>query len=169
MKYEKNQYSNGGSICALLIAGMFFYWGIDAFLHGFWQFGINWMGFLWIGIGVAIASSQIAALANRRKLRNVVAQEFQINPNVSIEEISANTGISVKDIRAIILDLKAEGRLKGNFSPMTGEAKSMEVVNSQPKPEETPEVQDKSQFCPNCGTPISRDSAVYCAFCGSKL
>lgn len=169
MKYEKNQYSSGGSICALLIAGMFFYWGIDAFLYGFWQFGINWMGFLWIGIGAAIASSQVAAIANRSKLRNVVAQEFQVNPNVSIEEISANTGISVKDIHAIILDLKAEGRLKGNFSSTTGEAKSMEVVKSQPKPEPSPEVQEKSQFCPNCGTPVNRETAVYCAFCGSKL
>jgi hypothetical protein len=150
-----------------LIAGIFFYWGIDAFLHGFWQFGINWMGFLWIGIGTAIASSQIAALANKSKLRNVVAQEFQINPNVSIEEISANTGISVKDIRAIILDLKGAGRLKGNFSPTTGEAKSMKVVNPQPDP--TPEFPERSQFCPNCGTPVSRDAAVYCAYCGSKL
>ena len=169
IKYNKDQYSHGASICALLIAGMFFYWGIDAFLHGFWQFGINWMGFLWIGIGAAIASSQIAALANKSKLRNVVAQEFQINPNVSIEEISANTGISVRDIRAIILDLKGAGRLRGNFSSMTGEAKSMEVVNPQPEPDSTPKAPEKSQFCPNCGTPISRDTAVYCAFCGSKL
>jgi NADH pyrophosphatase NudC (nudix superfamily) len=169
MKYEKNQYSSGGSICALLIAGIFFYWGIDAFLHGFWQFGINWMGFLWIGIGAAIASSQIARLANRSKLRNVVVQEFQTNPNVSIEEISANTGISVKDIRAIILDLKASGILRGNFSITTGEAKSVEIVKPQAKAEITPEVQEKSQFCPNCGTPVSRDTAVYCAFCGGKL
>jgi len=169
IKYNKDQYSHGASICALLIAGMFFYWGIDAFLHGFWQFGINWMGFLWIGIGAAIASSQIAALVNKSKLRNVVAQEFKINPNVSIEEISANTGISVKDIRAIILDLKAEGRLRGNFSPDTGEGKSMEIVNHQQEPKFIPEPVGKSQFCPNCGTPISRDTAVYCAFCGSKL
>ena len=172
IKYNKDQYSHGASICALLIAGMFFYWGIDAFLHGFWQFGINWMGFLWIGIGAAIASSQIAALANKSKLRNVVAQEFQINPNVSIEEISAKTGISVRDIRAIILDLKSAGRLRGNFSPTTGEAKSMEVVSPQPElnlPDSTPEPPEKSQFCPNCGTPISRDAAVYCAYCGSKL
>jgi hypothetical protein len=156
---------------------MFFYWGIDAFLHGFWHFGINWMGFLWIGIGAAIATSQIAALANRGKLRNVVAHEFKINPNVSIEEISANTGISVKDIRAIILDLKGAGRLRGNFSPATGEAKHMEVVKPEILPEpvpdqapkQVPETHEKGQFCPNCGTPVSRDSAIFCAYCGSKL
>ena len=167
MKYEKNQYSSGGSICALLIAGMFFYWGIDAFLHGFWQFGLNWMGFLWIGIGAAIASSQIAALANKSKLRNVVAQEFQINPNVSIEEISANTGISVRDVRAIILDLKAAGKLRGSFSTTTGEAESMKTVNAPPmKPQH---VEEKGGFCPNCGTAINRDNAAYCSYCGAKF
>ncbi|MBY9018409.1 MAG: zinc-ribbon domain-containing protein [Candidatus Lokiarchaeota archaeon] len=120
-------------------------------------------------MGSAIVGSQINALANRSKLRNVVSHEFSTNPNVSVEEISANTGISVKDIRAIILDLKADGRLRGNFSTSTGEGKSMEVI--QPKPVQVSEqpVEEKNLFCPNCGTPVSRDSAVYCAYCGSKL
>jgi len=125
MKYKKNQYTEGFSICALIIAGMFYYWGIDAFWNGFWSFNINWMGFLWIGIGTAILVSQIAALMNRSKLRSVVLYEFQQNPNAAMEEISNNTGISIRDLRAIILDLKASGRLRGNFSPETGSAKEM--------------------------------------------
>ena len=166
MKYKRDQYTTGFSICALLIAGMFFFWGINAFLDGFWRFGINWMGFLWIGIGAAILASQVAALANRSKLRNIVLQEFEQSPNISVEEISAKTGISVKDIRAIMLDLRGEGRIRGKFSETTGEAKSMEVV---PKAQETTITQEKAKFCPNCGTPIERESAAFCAYCGSKL
>jgi len=166
MKYTRNQYTQGFSICALLIAGMFYYWGIDAFLNGFWQFGVNWMGFLWIGIGSVILASQVAALANRSKLKNVVLQEFEANPNISVEEISANTGISVKDIRAIVLDLKGDGRLRGKFSSKTGEAKEMEVV---PKVEDKSVDQEQGKFCPNCGTPIERETASFCAYCGSKF
>jgi hypothetical protein len=167
MKYNPNQYASGFSICGLLIAGMFLYWGIDAFLHGFWDFGISWLGFVWIGIGLAILGSQIAALANKSKLRNIVSQEFQANPNISVEEISANTGISVRDVRAIILDLKAAGRLRGQFSASTGEAQSIEVI----KPEKSPiqEEASKVNYCPNCGTPIERENSVFCAYCGSKL
>ena len=108
-------------------------------------------------------------MTNRSKLRNVVSHEFTVNPNVSVEEISANTGISVKDIRAIILDLKADGRLRGKFSTTTGEAKSMEVVQSKPVQVSEPPVEEKNLYCPNCGTPVSRDSAMFCAYCGSKL
>ena len=165
MKYKKDQYINGFSICALIFAGMFFYWGINGLIDGFWQFGgVNWMSFLWIGIGSAILASQIAAIANRSKLKNVVSHEFEHNPNISVEEISNNTGISVRDIRAIILDLKSSGRLRGQFSTQTGDAKSMLVEK-----EEEPIIQEHSKFCPNCGTPISKDEAVYCAYCGAKF
>jgi hypothetical protein len=168
MKYKKNQYTDGFSICALLIAGMFYYWGIDAFLDGWWKFGINWMGFLWIGIGTAILVSQIAALTNRGKLKNIVLHEFEQNPNISMEEISNNTGISVRDLRAIILDLKASGKLRGNFSPETGSAKEMQVSKEEiPIVQKVP--QEHGKFCPNCGTPIERSEAAFCAYCGSKL
>jgi membrane protein implicated in regulation of membrane protease activity len=166
MKYKKDQYISGFSICSLLIAGMFFYWGIDAFLHGFWYFGISWMGFLWFGIGLAILSGQVAAIVNRSKLRSVVLQEFESNSKVSIEEISGNTGISVRDIRAIVLDLKASGKLKGSFSPTTGSAEEMQV---SPKVEEDLSTTPRGNYCSNCGTPVERETAVYCAYCGSKL
>jgi DNA-directed RNA polymerase subunit RPC12/RpoP len=164
MKYKKDQYINGFSICALIFAGMFFYWGINGFIDGFWRFRVDWINFLWIGIGSAILVSQIAAITNRSKLKNVVSHEFEHNPNISVEEISNNTGISVRDIRAIILDLKSSGRLKGQFSTQTGDAESMRVEK-----EEEHVIQEHSIFCPNCGTPIIKDEAVYCAYCGSKL
>jgi hypothetical protein len=144
---------------------MFFYWSFTTLIQ--WYF--NWWGYILLGIGIAIVAGQITALANRSKLRNVVSHEFMVNPNVSVEEISAITGISVKDIRAIILDLKADGRLRGNFSTTTGEAKAMEVVQSKPIVEPKPPKEEGNLYCPNCGTPVSRDSAVYCAYCGSKL
>ena len=164
MKYKKDQYINGFSICALIFAGMFFYWGINGFVYGFTRFRVDWMNFIWIGIGSAILVSQIAAITNRSKLKNVVSHEFEHNPNISVEEISNNTGISVRDIRAIILDLKSSGRLRGQFSTQTGDAKSMRVEK-----EEEHVIQELSKFCPSCGTPISKDEAVYCAYCGSKL
>jgi len=164
MKYKKDQYINGFSICALIFAGMFFYWGISGLVDGFWRFRVDWINFLWIGIGSAILVSQIAAITNRSKLKNVVSHEFDHNPNISVEEISNNTGISVRDIRAIILDLKSSGRLRGQFSTQTGDAKSMRVEK-----EEEHVIQEHSIFCPNCGTPISKDEAVYCEYCGSKL
>jgi len=168
MKYKRNQYTEGFSICALLIAGIFYYWGINAFMDGFWRFGIMWMGFLWIGIGTAILVSQIAALVNRSKLKNVVLYEFKQNPNISIEEISNNTGISVRDIKAIILDLKASGRLRGNFSADTGSAKEMQVIKEEP-PIAQKIPPEGAKFCPSCGTPIERSEAAFCAYCGSKL
>jgi hypothetical protein len=172
LKYKKNQYTEGFSICALLIAGMFFYWGFNAlFENGFWRFGVDWISLLWIGIGSAILVSQIAALANRSKLKNVVLHEFEQNPNISVEEISNNTGVSVRDIRAIILDLKGTGRLKGRFSPQTGDAEEMQVSKLKQDPMIKKQVGETEQgkFCPFCGTPIKRSEATFCAFCGSKL
>jgi hypothetical protein len=169
MHYERNQYSEGFSICGLIIAGMFLYWGFNTLTSGFFGlFGLWWLGFIWIGIGIAIISGQIYALANRSNLRNVVKYEFEQNPNASIGEISTNTGITVKDVRAIILDLKARGELKGKFSSKTGEMKYTQVT--QPVAADVEEEKKKeAQYCPNCGTPIKKGDAMYCSYCGSKL
>jgi len=163
MHYKKDQYTSF-SICALLIAGMFFYWGIDAFLQGLWSFGFHWwLGFFWIAIGSAILGSQIAALANRSKLRKVVLQEFKANSEASIEDLANITGISIKDIQAIVLDLRASGQLVGKFSRKTGQMKTIPVEGESAENE-------KEKYCSNCGTPIKEGvEATYCAFCGSKL
>ena len=79
--------------------------------------------------------------------------------------IAANTGISNKDVRAIVLDLKARGELRGKFSTKTGEAKHVEIPVTNQVPSE-----EKGKYCASCGTPVKREgNAVFCAYCGAKL
>jgi hypothetical protein len=158
MKYEKNQYSEGFSICALIIAGAFLYWGITDLIA--WKWGFPWWGFISTGIGIAILVSQIAALTNREKLRNTVLFEYQDNPSANIEEISKKTGITQKDVRAITLDLKMKGQLRGSFSTKTGGFKAIEL--------KAPE-KDKANYCPGCGSRIKKEGAQFCGYCGSNL
>ncbi|MHA1490296.1 MAG: zinc ribbon domain-containing protein [Promethearchaeota archaeon] len=163
MHYKKNQYSEGFSICGLIFAGGFIFWGISTLLGGFrafWDF--SWIGFFFLGIGISILIGQIRAVTNREKLRNVVKYEFEQNPNTSIEEIIEKTKISRKDVQAIVLDLKARGALRGQFSGETGQLKPI------PKQEQAP-IQEKTTFCPNCGTPVSKDGAQYCSYCGATI
>lgn len=161
MKYERNQYSDGFSICALIIAGMFLYWGISSFIP--WN-AWSWWGFISTGIGLAILIGQIYALTNRSKLRNVVLAEFQQNPEATIDDIVNSTKISRKDVQAIILDLKASGQLVGKFSTTTGQIKNLSIPEKQVVSEE------RAKYCSNCGTPISKkETAKYCAYCGAQI
>lgn len=160
MKYEKNQYSEGFSICALIIAGAFLYWGISSFIP--WD-AWSWWGFISTGIGIAILMSQIYAITNRSKLRNVVLAEFQENPEATIEDISKSTGISRKDIHAIILDLKASSQLIGKFNTTTGQIKHLSI------PEKEVVSEERTKYCSNCGTPITKENAQYCAYCGAQI
>jgi hypothetical protein len=166
MHYERDQYASGFSICGLIIAGAFLYWGFNTLFNGFiigWGHSILnlwWLGFIWILIGVAIISRQIQAIVNRSNLRTIVLREFEQNPGLSIEEISVRTGISIKDVRAITLDLKARGMLKGKFSTTTGQLKDASVSNEGVK---------TLDYCSNCGTQIDDESATYCSYCGTRL
>ncbi len=161
MKYTKNQYTDGFSICALIIAGGFLYWGISSF---FPYTALSWWGLIPLFIGLAILLGQIAAIFNRKKLKRAVKYEFEGNPNASIKEISKSTGISRKDVQAIILDLKGAGELRGKFSSKTGQLKAGQV-----QPEGDMTSPDKGKYCPSCGTQIKNDDAEYCEFCGAEL
>ncbi len=167
LKYKRNQYSEGISICSLIIAGIFIYWGLNDVLIRPFLYGalFGWFGLVWLGIAAAILVGQIAAYTNRNKLRNAVLYEYEEKPNATIEEITASTGISFRDVQAIVLDLKARGLLRGKFSSETGQMTHMEVVSEDLK-EPTPE---GVKYCPNCGTAKAKDTAVYCSYCGTKF
>jgi hypothetical protein len=161
VKYERNQYSEGFSICGLIIAGAFLYWGITSIIS--WD-EWSWWGFISTGIGIAILVSQIYAITNRSKLRNVVLAEFKANPEATIEDVSRSTKISKKDIHAIILDLKASGQLIGKFNTSTGQIKHLTIPNK-----EKIVVEERPKFCSNCGTPITKETAQYCSYCGAQV
>ncbi|MHA1673692.1 MAG: zinc ribbon domain-containing protein [Promethearchaeota archaeon] len=175
MKYEKNQYTDGFSYCSLLIAGAFIYWGINTLR------GASWIGFLWLVIGFSIFSGQYYALANRGKLRNIVVSEFNKKPNVTVEEIEIETGISRRDIKAIIMDLKGSGKLRGTFSSQTGEmqmaamssanySESTESISSESTAPTPQEEMGSKKFCNQCGTQIPENEvAKFCPYCGSSL
>jgi hypothetical protein len=166
MKYEKNQYSEGVSICALIIAGILIYWGInDVLIRPFLGEGFHWFGIVWLGIAAAIIIGQVAIWVNRDKLRNAVLYEYEENPTATIEEVSSKTGITIRDVQAIVLDLKSRGLLRGKFSSSTGELIHAEVVKTGLS--QTSEGNVK--YCPNCGTAKTKESAVFCSYCGSKF
>jgi len=153
MKYKKNQYSEGTSLCAVIIGVGLIYWGITGF-------NIWFVSLFFIIAGISIIVSQIRAITNRGQLRKAVKYEYEYNPDASVELISRNLNITKKDVQAITLDLKARGELRGIFSTTTGK---IEIVQED-APEEV-----KAQFCPNCGTPIREGSAMFCAYCGSPF
>jgi len=167
VKYEKNQYSEGVSICSFIIAGMFLYWGLNDLLIKPLMEGaaIGWWGWIWIAIGVAIIAGQIARWTNRSKLRNAVLYEYEEHPNATIEEISQNTAITLKDVQAVVLDLKASGLLRGKFSSTTGEMTNVEVAKSI----EEPSTETTVKYCPNCGTAKAKEAAAFCSYCGTKF
>ena len=167
MKYKRNQYSEGLSVCSFIIAGILIYWGLNELILSPIWYGraVSWFGIVWLVIGVAIIGGQVAAWANRSKLRNAVLYEYEEHPEASIEGLSKNTGISTRDIRAIILDLKATGLLRGKFSSTIGQMTHAEVITKTQT--EVPE--STVTYCPNCGTAKAKESAVFCSYCGSKL
>lgn len=168
MKYQKNQYTEKVSICTFIIAALFLFWGLNDLLIRPLMEGaeVVWWGWIWIGIGASILIGQIAALRNRTSLRNTVLYEYEDHPTATIEEISRNTGISVKDVQAIVLDLKASGLLRGKFSSSTGEMKNVEVTRSG---ELSKEGEIGGKYCPTCGNAKSKESAVFCSYCGTKF
>ena len=166
MKYKRNQYSEGVSICSFIIAGILIYWGINVIFVPIWaSTSINWWGLVWFAIAAVIIGGQVAALANKSKLRNAVLYEYEEHPEATIQEISQNTGITIKDVQAIVLDLKAKGLLRGKFSSTTGQMTHADIIK---KPQEEGS-EGKVVYCPNCGTAKVKESAVFCSYCGTKL
>jgi hypothetical protein len=166
MKYKRNQYSEGVSVCSFIIAGILIYWGIEHIFLPLWAgTDISWWGLVWFGIAAAIIIGQIAALANKSKLRNAVLYEYEEHPEATIQEISQNTGITIRDVQAIVLDLKANGSLRGKFSSTTGQLTHADVIK-KPQGEVS---EGKVVYCPNCGTAKVKESAIFCSYCGTKL
>jgi len=114
-------------------------------------------------VGAVILTAQTLGATNRSKLRSLVLNELQTCPNCSVKDIRQSTGITKGDVRAIIIDLKAEGLFSDAFSKKTGQVEHGSV---QEEPIDSKEI---IQYCHNCGSPVSKDSDQYCSYCGATL
>jgi hypothetical protein len=138
---------------AFLFGGASVIWGIILFPYGI----------ALIFVGTIILIAQTLGANNRSKLRRIVLHELQTNPDASLKEIQKSTGITKGDVRAIILDLKAEGSFNDTFPTKTGQLLH-ETIQEQPVM-----TQEISKYCPNCGSPLSGESDQYCFYCGTKV
>jgi hypothetical protein len=151
------------------MAGSFFWWGFISLATSaliWWGITVlqwSWSGILVIGIGMIALLSQILATVNRSKLRRVVLSEFLKSPDLSIEDVSLSTGITRKDVQAIVLDLKASGQFIGSFSSKTGQIEHLIIK------EKSRELEGENKYCPYCGTLANEDSAQYCVYCGAEI
>ncbi|MFX1498002.1 MAG: hypothetical protein ACFFBH_10770 [Promethearchaeota archaeon] len=102
MKYHKRLSYGFG----FFIATIFIIWSIFAFFNMFWNFGINWFGFIWLGLGLVIMFILIWDIMKRHniniKLSNLVLEELRYNPNATPEQIATTTGIPLLDVKTII-------------------------------------------------------------------
>ncbi|MHA1240752.1 MAG: hypothetical protein ACTSQU_08140 [Promethearchaeota archaeon] len=170
------------------ISWVFLTWSIFAFLDMFWNFGTDWVGYVWLSLGLFILLIQILSVMSKYKrsedIRNVVLQEYRANPNASIEEVARSTVLSRDDVRKILLDLKRKGLL---ILPLNTAILQLNDVNynsytflqklklyyqrKQVQVSQEDEViySKKTKFCSKCGTKNNKGATKYCEFCGSVL
>lgn len=189
MNYMKKSNLSGLNILAFVISTIFFMWSIFAFNDMLWNFGTNWVGFLWLGLSLVIIFSQIGSI-NARKTSKMVFHEIILNPNDSLEEIAYNTGVPLNNVKEVVVDLKYRGILTSSFNPQTGHLKNANLVLpvslASPRPiaatilsqpsiqnyaeyEEREFPSEKPRYCTYCGSALKPGATKYCEFCGQAL
>ena len=164
MKYVRNQFVRTGSLMWWIFMLMMGGGGLGG---GIYLLQWHWAGISPMIIGVAILYRLILTGVNRDKIRRIVLHEFEKNPESSIRDIMNATGISRRDVRSIILNLKSSGLIVLNRnSHISTETGQLQYLSSQ---EEQSNLEEKIKYCESCGTQISNESDLYCSYCGAKL
>jgi len=188
VSFKKKSNISGLNKIGFFISSLFLIWSIFAFNDLFWNFGSDWVGYIWLSVGLLLLFSQIISVMNKYKrsedIRNVVLQEYRANPNASIEEVARITGLNRNSVREILLDLKMRGFLilpfnttifqpdNVNFATYTFFDKIKFIMQRrqvQVSQEDRIIYSEKTKICSNCGTKNNRDATNYCEFCGSAL
>jgi hypothetical protein len=130
---------------------------------GIYLFQLSWTGIFPIIIGIAILYRLFVAAANRSKLQDIVVHEFEKNPDISLRDLKMKTGLSRRDVRAIVLEVKSSRHFIGDFSTHTGRVHVIAPHNESNRPDV------KATYCESCGTPIRNELDQYCSYCGAKL
>ena len=184
MGYVERSFGRG-NIWTLMFGIGFLIWGFVALRYPSVP-GSYWM---LIPGGILIITA-ISSIFTYRYNRERILGTLKSYQRVNMKQLSTELKMKPKDVKEIIVDLRAEGKLKASFDPESGDVvifevkgqapagvvipepttsdTSVKIVSESEKP--TPLMENiKSQgYCPYCGSKIQK-SDKFCVNCGSAL
>jgi len=109
----------------------------------------------------------IGVVIQRSRAKNAVLSALRAYTRVSVSQLASELGMSEDDVKAAIIDLRTEGKIRAAFDHTTGEViLGTELSQTQPLISETE--MKTQEFCPYCGEKIPPES-IFCPNCGSSL
>ncbi len=172
-----------GNLWTLAFGIGFIIWGIIAVRFP------NTPGSYWMFIpGGILLIAGISNILGYRYNREKVLGALKSYQRVQLAQLSEELRMKKRELKEIIVDLRAEGKLKASFDPESGEVVVFEVKGQSPigtaaPPEKSskkvsePEgieitpvmqhIQDQG-YCPYCGSKATKKDK-FCVTCGSAL
>ena len=128
-------------------------WGISSYFNIF-------PGSIWIAFGgIWILGSAIATMLSRRSILKTVLYSLKSYKQVKLEDLAKELNMRPDELRAAIVDLRAEGKINVRFDSETGEI----IVG-----EGVVKVRETKRFCQYCGESVP-ETARFCPSCGSYI
>ena len=132
-------------------------------------------------IGLIMLISGIASVFAYRHNREKVIGALKSYERISLEQLSSELRLTKRKVQSLIVDLRADGRIRASFEPVTGDVLILEVddlppiaivpMSSSGLPEHEEKFKDKQipkehDYCSYCGN-ILKSEAQFCTNCGS--
>ena len=138
---------------SLILGLIFIVWGILSY------FGI-FPGSIWIAFaGFWILGTAISILLSRSSVLKTVLYSLKSYKRIKLDQLAKELDMRPDELRAAIVDLRAEGKINVRFDPETGEI----IVG-----ESFEKVREGKRFCQYCGEPVP-ETARFCPSCGSYI
>ncbi|NHJ46144.1 MAG: hypothetical protein FK733_00015 [Asgard group archaeon] len=132
-------------------------------------------------IGSIMLVSGIASVFAYRNNREKVIGALKSYERISLEQLSSELKLTKRKVQRLIVDLRADGRIRASFEPISGDVLILEVdgeppiaivpMSSSGLPEHEEKYKDKQipkehDYCSYCGS-ILKTNAQFCTNCGS--
>ncbi|MHA1737719.1 MAG: zinc ribbon domain-containing protein [Candidatus Heimdallarchaeota archaeon] len=132
-------------------------------------------------IGLIMLISGIASVFAYRHNREKVIGALKSYERISLEQLSKELRLTKRKVQSLIVDLRADCRIRASFEPVTGDVLILEVdglppiaivpMSSSGLPEHEEKFKDKQipkehDYCSYCGS-ILKSNAQFCTNCGT--
>ncbi|MHA1582541.1 MAG: zinc-ribbon domain-containing protein [Candidatus Baldrarchaeia archaeon] len=150
----RRRYKPGYQVYSSLAVGLILIaWGILSY------FGI-FPGSIWVAFaGFWILGTAISILLSRGSVLKTVLYSLKSYKRVKLDHLAKELSMRPDELRAAIVDLRAEGKIDVRFDPETGEI----IVG-----ESFEKAREGKRFCQYCGETVP-ETARFCPSCGSYI